>query len=191
MKLNRLASLLIKLTYVLVTFVTLIFLVCYVSGPPELPDSYETVFYTDDGQPFAKSKENRKYIKLSDLNPQLISATIAVEDKHFYNHFGFDFKRIIRAVLKNIQHLSLKEGASTITQQYARNLYLTHDKTWKRKIKEAFHTIRLEMFYSKDEILEGYFNTIYYGHGAYGVEQASQYYFDKKTSELSLGQAAL
>ena len=85
----------------------------------------------------------------------------------------------------------LKEGASTITQQYARNLYLTHEKTWSRKIKEAFYTIRLEMFYSKEEILEGYLNTIYYGHGAYGIAAASDLFFEKSATELTIAEAAM
>src|SRR5699024_767430 len=138
-----------------------------------------------------EQKDKRKYVSLDHINDQLIKATIAVEDKHFYAHYGFDIKRIVRAFLKNIHTGSLKEGASTITQQYARNLYLTHDKTWQRKIKEAFYTIRLEMFYSKKDIVEGYLNTIYYGHGAYGVENASLYYFDKNTTNLSLAEMSL
>ena len=85
----------------------------------------------------------------------------------------------------------MKEGASTISQQYARNLYLTHEKTWTRKIKEAFYTIRLEMFYTKEEILEGYLNTIYYGHGAYGIEAASYLYFDKSAADLTVAEAAM
>lgn len=181
----------IKLSFLLFICFTGVILMCYISGPPELPQSFETNFYTETGHPFKKSLQNRKHITLANLNQHVIQATIVVEDKHFYNHFGFDIKRIIRATLKNVQSLSLKDGASTITQQYARNLYLTHDKTWKRKLKEAFYTIRLEMFYTKDAILEGYLNTIYYGHGAYGIEQASNYYFDKQVNELSLAQISL
>src|SRR5699024_1429920 len=79
----------------------------------------------------------------------------------------------------------------TISQQYARNLYLSHEKTWLRKLKKAFYTIRLEMFYSKDTILTGYLNTIYYGHGAYGIEEASELFFDKKAKDLNLAEAAM
>src|SRR5690625_3720216 len=85
----------------------------------------------------------------------------------------------------------MKEVASTISQHYAKNLYLTQEKTWLRKIKEAFYTIRLEMFYSKDEILTGYLNTIYYGHGAYGIESASKKYFNKHADDLTLAEAAM
>src|SRR5699024_5276042 len=91
----------------------------------------------------------------------------------------------------DIKSLSLKEGASTLTQQYARNLFLTQEKTWLRKVKEAFYTIRLEMFYSKEEILEGYLNTIYFGHGAYGIEAASMHFFHKNANELTLAEAAM
>ena len=83
------------------------------------------------------------------------------------------------------------QGASTITQQYARNLFLEHDKTWNRKLHEAFYTIRLEMNYTKEEILEGYLNTIYYGYGAYGVQAASQFYYGKNASELNLAEASM
>ncbi|WP_162992643.1 transglycosylase domain-containing protein, partial [Bacillus velezensis] len=81
--------------------------------------------------------------------------------------------------------------ASTITQQYARNLFLTHEKTWSRKIQEALYTIRLEANYSKEQILEGYLNTIYYGHGVYGIEAAARYYFGKHADELTISEAAM
>src|SRR5699024_11293101 len=86
---------------------------------------------------------------------------------------------------------NLSEGASTISQQYARNLYLSHEKTWLRKLKEAFYTIRLEMFYSKDTILTGYLNTIYYGHGAYGIEEASELFLDRKSTRLNISEDAM
>lgn len=192
MRLNYfLKNIVMKLVVISFVCFTCLILACYISGPPEIPETFETILYTENGNQIENSSQSYKYIKLYNMNKYIIDATIAVEDKHFYSHFGFDFKRIIRAALNNIRHFGLKEGASTITQQYARNLYLTHDKTWKRKIKEAFYTIRLEMFYSKDEILEGYLNTIYYGHGAYGIEQASQYYFNKKESELTVGEVSL
>src|SRR5690625_6762292 len=85
----------------------------------------------------------------------------------------------------------MKEVASTISQHYAKNLYLTQEKTWLRKLKEALYTIRLEMFYSKDEILSGYLNSIYYGHGAYGIETASHVYFGKAAKELTLAEATI
>src|SRR5699024_8640928 len=91
----------------------------------------------------------------------------------------------------NVRSGGKQQGASTISQQYARNLFLTMDKTWSRKIREAFYTIRLEQFYTKEQILEGYINTINFGHGSYGVEAASQYYYGKSADELSLAESAM
>src|SRR5699024_9725472 len=119
-----------------------------------------------------------------------LQAIVLVEDKQFYEHHGFQFNRMLKAVWTNIRAQTLKEGASTITQQLAKNLYLTHEKTWARKIKEAFYTIRLEMFYSKEEILTSYLHSIYFGHGAYGIHDASQFFFNKKPADLSLAEAA-
>src|SRR5699024_1946534 len=138
-----------------------------------------------------KGIENRYRVKLEDIPEKVIDTTLLVEDQHFYDHYGFDLKRIAGAVWQNIKTLSLSEGASTITQQLARNLYLTHEKSWNRKLKEAFYAIRLEMHYTKDEILEAYLNTIYYGHGAYGIEAASHYFFNKPHQELSNAEIAM
>src|SRR5699024_3787668 len=102
-----------------------------------------------------------------------------------------DLKRIVGGAIADLKSRSLKEGASTLTQQYARNLFLSHEKTWTRKLKEAFYAIRIELFYSKNEILEGYLNTIYYGHSAYGIEAASKYYFNKAADDLTLAEAAM
>ena len=99
--------------------------------------------------------------------------------------------RIAGAVVADIKAMGKVQGASTITQQYARNLFLEHDKTWTRKLQEALYTIRLEMNYSKDQILEGYMNTIYYGHGAYGIEAAARLYFDKHAKNLTLSEASM
>lgn len=119
---------------------------------------------------------NRRAVSLSEMSPYVIQATLAIEDQRFYSHFGFDIKGLARAVIVNVSSLSAKQGASTLTQQLARNLYLTHEKTFERKIKEAIYTAQLEMKYSKDEILEMYLNQIYYGHGAYGIEAAARYF---------------
>lgn len=134
---------------------------------------------------------NRRAVALTDVSPYVIDATLSIEDKRFYSHFGFDIKGLARAVYVNIQSMSAKQGASTLTQQLARNLYLSHEKTVERKLKEAVYTAQLEMKYSKDEILEMYLNQIYYGHGAYGIEAASQYYFNKSAKELSLAEGAM
>ncbi len=131
-----------------------------------------------------------EWISYESLDEDIINATVAIEDRHFFSHQGFDYLRIAKAMYNNIKSGSKNEGASTITQQYAKNLYLDFDKTWTRKINEAWLTIRLETHYSKEEILEGYLNTINYG-GIYGVENASKYYFGKSAKNLSLGEAAM
>lgn len=133
---------------------------------------------------------NYSWVSLDDISPYLIDATLSTEDKHFYYHIGFDYLRIGKAIVKNISSRSLSEGASTITQQYARNLYLNYEKTWKRKIDEAILAFELETHYTKDEILEGYLNTINYG-GIFGIENAAKYYFNKSSKDLDLAEAAM
>ncbi|ETI69843.1 transglycosylase domain-containing protein [Neobacillus vireti] len=162
-------------------------------GAPPLAVPQSTLFYADDGTLIGESNSGQKryWVGLKDISPDLVNATVSIEDKSFYSHHGFDLKRIAGAVLADIQAFAKVQGASTITQQYARNLFLEHDKTWNRKLHEAFYTIRLEMNYSKNDILEGYLNTIYYGNGAYGVEAASQYYFGKKAADLTLAEASM
>ncbi|WP_219834890.1 transglycosylase domain-containing protein [Paenibacillus sp. R14(2021)] len=135
--------------------------------------------------------ENRQSVPLKDISPYLVEATLAIEDQRFYDHLGFDMKGMARAAVVNFTHFSREQGASTLTQQLARNLYLTHERTWSRKFKEAMYTIQLEMHYSKDEILSLYLNQIYYGHGAYGAEAASELYYGKHASELTLAESAM
>ena len=162
-------------------------------GPPPLAVPQSTLFYADDGTVIGESDNGQKryWVELDQISPHLVDATISIEDRKFYSHHGFDYKRIAGAVIADIKAMAKVQGASTISQQYARNLFLAHEKTWKRKLLEAFYTIRLEMNYTKNEILEGYLNTIYYGHGAYGAEAASQYFFGKKAGDLTLGEAAM
>ncbi|TYS17938.1 penicillin-binding protein [Rossellomorea vietnamensis] len=164
-----------------------------IKGPPPLAVPQSTLFYGADGSIIGESNsgEKRYWVPLEDISPDLIDATLAIEDKGFFSHHGFDFKRITAAGLADLKAMAKVQGASTISQQYARNLFLTHDKTWKRKISEALYTLRLEMNYSKEEILEGYLNTIYYGHGAYGIEAASQFYFGKAADTLTVAEAAM
>ncbi|WP_462410196.1 transglycosylase domain-containing protein [Neobacillus sp. Marseille-QA0830] len=162
-------------------------------GAPPLAVPQSTLFFSDDGTLIGESNNGQKryWAKLDNISPDLIDATISIEDKNFYNHHGFDYKRVGGAVLADIKAMAKVQGASTITQQYARNLFLEHDKTWKRKLLEAFYTIRLEMSYPKKQILEGYLNTIYYGNGTYGAEAASKYYFGKPASKLTLSEASM
>ncbi|WP_053361105.1 transglycosylase domain-containing protein [Bacillus sp. FJAT-27251] len=162
-------------------------------GPPPLAVPQSTLYMADDGTVIGESHNGQKryWVPLKEISPELVKATISIEDRNFYAHSGFDYKRIAGAVIADIKAMSKVQGASTITQQYARNLYLGHDKTWRRKIAEAFYAFRLEVNYSKNEILEGYLNTIYYGNGAYGVQAASQYYFGKDARDLSLAEASM
>lgn len=164
-----------------------------IAGAPPLTVPKASVFLDSNGNAIGDHfvSERRYWTELDDISPYLVKATIAVEDKDFYEHNGFDFSRIAGAILKDIKTRSMAEGASTLTQQYARNLYLTHEKTWARKIYEALYAYRLEIFYDKDEILEGYLNTVNYGHGMYGIEAASRYYFGKSASDLTLAESAL
>ncbi|WP_028393401.1 transglycosylase domain-containing protein [Bacillus cihuensis] len=162
-------------------------------GPPPIAVPQSTIYYSDNNRVIGESSHGQKryWEKLEVISPHLINATIAVEDRQFFTHHGFDLKRIAGAIAADIRAMSKVQGASTITQQYARSLFLENDKTWSRKLNEAFYTIRLELNYSKEEILEGYLNTIYYGHGAYGVQAASQYYFGKNAKDLSLAEASM
>lgn len=164
-----------------------------IQGPPPLAVPQSTLLYGEDGSVIGETNtgEKRYWVRLKEISPALIEATISIEDKSFYQHYGFDIKRMAGAALADLKAMAKVQGASTISQQYARNLFLSHDKTWKRKISEALYTIRIEMNYSKKEILEGYLNTIYYGHGAYGVQAASQYYFGKDANQLTVAEASM
>ncbi|GAA0605581.1 transglycosylase domain-containing protein [Virgibacillus siamensis] len=170
-----------------------VYFISFLLGPPKLTTEQNTIYYGIHDEVIGEESgvENRYWVDLEDISPHVINATLAIEDQHFYEHNGFDLKRIAGAVLADLKSMSLEEGASTLTQQYARNLFLSHEKTWIRKIKEAFYTIRIEMYYSKNEILEGYLNTIYFGHGAYGIEAASRFFYDKPASDLTLAEASM
>lgn len=145
--------------------------------------------YDKDNSLFPVNNTN-DWISLDNISKHLVNATLAVEDKNFYNHLGFDFLRIIKALYINFTSGEKRQGASTISQQYVKNLYLVFDKTWDRKIEEAWLTVRLESHYSKEDILEGYLNTINYG-GIFGIENAASYYFNKSAKDLNLAEAAM
>lgn len=150
-----------------------------------------TRIYADDGTLFAELfVERRIPIPLSDIPKHVRDAFIAQEDVRFYKHIGIDLRAILRAAYNNLTKGRIVEGASTITQQLARNLFLSPEKTLKRKIEEAILAIQIERTYSKDEILNLYLNLIYLGEGAYGVEAASLSYFGKRTKDLTLPEAA-
>lgn len=165
-----------------------IYTYCYITPKLEINKSQSYYLYDKNLQLVSDSEEN--WVSLGDISPYLIEATISTEDKYFYKHIGFDYLRIGKAAITNIINKSKSEGASTITQQYARNLFLNFEKTWKRKLDEALLACELEVHYTKEEIIEGYLNTINYG-GVFGIEAASKYYFNKSAKDLTLEEASM
>ncbi|MFH1862215.1 MAG: PBP1A family penicillin-binding protein [bacterium] len=135
--------------------------------------------------------QKRHFVPLEQVPEDLMQAVIVTEDRRFFDHWGLHLGRIFRAILIDIAHLSFKQGASTLTQQLARNLYLTPEKKISRKLKETLTALQIERTYSKREILEMYLTQAYFGHGAYGVEIAAQRYFSKNVSNLTLDECAL
>ena len=163
----------------------------YLTPKLQIKSANSFMLFDKDNNMYFQGSGSQEWIALDEISPYLISATIQTEDKNFYHHKGFDFLRIIKAFYVNITSGTTSQGASTITQQYAKNLFLDFDKTWARKWDEMWYTIEIEAHYSKDEILEGYLNTINYGHGMYGIENASQFYFGKSAKDLTLAEAAM
>lgn len=150
-----------------------------------------TQVYSSDGvllDHFATTR--RTYIPFDSIPQTFVNALIATEDRAFYDHWGVHTARVIKAMVKNVFALRAKEGASTITQQLARNLYFTQEQTLGRKVREAYTALQIERTYTKNEILEMYSNTVYYGRGAYGIRVASQVYFNKEPMRLTLAESA-
>ena len=182
----------IKFFIIIFTF-SLIGVVLYVKFSPKITinSANNIILYDRDNNVVFKGSEKKEWVELDEISSYLIDSTVYTEDKNFYKHFGFDFLRIGKALINNLKRGSMDQGASTITQQYAKNLFLDFDKTWKRKWDEMWYTLRIEAHYSKEEILEGYLNTINYGHGKYGIENASKFYFGKDAKDLDLAEASL
>lgn len=135
--------------------------------------------------------DRQNYTKLQDIPLTMQQAIIAVEDNRFYSHSGVDLEGIARATLVNLQTGSLQEGGSTITQQLVKNLFLTSERTWGRKFEEVILALDMEQRYSKEEILEIYLNTIYFGSGAKGIGSAAKIYFGKTPANLTLAESAM
>jgi 1A family penicillin-binding protein len=154
-------------------------------------DQATAVFDNADKIAFTIFKEQRIEVPLSEVSPNLTKAITSIEDQRFYDHHGFDLVRIASAALANVRHNRRAQGASTITQQLARQSFLTPNKSYRRKLQELILAVRLERLYTKPQILELYFNKIYFGDGLYGVEAASRGYFGKHASEVSVAEAAL
>ncbi|MED1791228.1 transglycosylase domain-containing protein [Brevibacillus nitrificans] len=182
------------LSLLCVSFAILL-LILYLRSQP-LPETFvkqTTTIYASNGDVLDTMHrgENRIVVPINEISPALVDATIAIEDRTFREHYGFDWKRLAKAAYVDVINMDMRQGASTITQQLARNLYLSLDKTWERKIKEALLAIQLELNYNKDEILGMYMNQIYYGHSAYGAQAAAQTYFGKDAKDLTLAESAM
>lgn len=191
-KIKIISKILIALMLVFCVMYSILFLCAKYGSEIDIENSNSIYMYDKDNKSFYEGNNGtKKWIKLKDISKYLVNATIYSEDKNFYNHTGFDIPRIIKSIFINIKSKDLTQGASTVTQQYARNLFLTFDKTWERKIKEAWYAFKLETQYSKDEILEGYLNTINYGNGILGIENASLYYFNKSAKDLNMAEATM
>ncbi|MFD1037681.1 transglycosylase domain-containing protein [Virgibacillus byunsanensis] len=154
-------------------------------------DAATTIETTDGTVIGSLYHENRTPVELGQVPEHVQDAFVSIEDRRFYDHAGVDFQSVVRAVYKDIIAMDKVEGASTITQQLSKNLFLHNDKTWMRKTKEVMAATYLERQYSKDAILELYINEIYFGNGIYGVENASQRFFSKSVTDLKLHEGAL
>lgn len=187
---NKFLKILILIIFAIIIIDISFYVYAYITPKFPIYTNNNITYYDINGNDMFNSNNN-DYVKLDEISPDVINAIVSIEDKNFYKHNGFDFLRIAKAMVINITSGKIKQGASTISQQYVKNLYLTFDKTWKRKIKEAFLTIELETHYSKDEILEGYLNTINFGAGCYGIKNASNYYFNKDPKDLTIEEATL
>jgi penicillin-binding protein 1A len=151
-----------------------------------------TKVYAADGSLLAEfASERREMVPLEEVPPVVVKALLATEDQWFYQHRGINYVRLVEAAIHNLRTGEAAQGASTITQQLARNLFLTPEKKLTRKIKEAVLAREIEATYDKDEILEMYLNQVYFGSGAYGIESAANLYFGKPARELTLPEAAL
>lgn len=161
--------------------------------PQKLVDYDKTISVFDDQSNKIEDtslETGQKSVKIENLSQDTVNAFIASEDRNFYKHNGLNYKRMVKALYKNVVSRSFKEGASTISQQLIKNTHLNNDKTIVRKLKEIKLTKQLEKRYSKDRILEMYLNTIYFGHNCFGLQSAADFYFDKPAENLTLEQSA-
>ena len=183
---------LISCTFIFTTIVVTFCILTY-NLNHTMPQITNIELYDNEGNKYLSYSNNKKqtYIKLEDISPYLQNAFISIEDKRFYDHHGVDIIRIFGALLKNIKHSGIEEGGSTITQQYVKTLFLDSEQSIKRKLNEAMIAIKFESMYTKNEILEGYLNAIYFDHGIYGVEDASLFYFGKHAKDLTLRESAI
>ncbi len=190
-KLLLLTKIFIFTFFSIIIIILSLYVYAFITPKFNINTSKSITYYDKYGNDLFQEREKNDYVELKNISDYVKNSIVSIEDKNFYNHKGFDYLRIAKAMLVNLKSKKLKEGASTISQQYIKNLYLTFDKTWERKIQEALLTLELETHYSKDEILEGYLNTIDFGAGNYGIKEASKYYFNKEPKDLSLAEASI
>lgn len=179
-------------TLLLMIFLIGIFIYYTAKLDYKIPKIMNIEIYDQNGQKYLtlNNEYKQSYVSIKNIDQDIIDAFLSIEDKKFYSHRGIDIIRMGGALLSNVETKSKSQGASTITQQYARNLYLSSAKNYRRKIEEIMIAINLETKYSKEEILEGYLNSIYFDHGIYGVEDACLFYFNKKSTDIDLVEAA-
>lgn len=178
-------------TIILLFLAILVYLGFFITLPDAVSPETSIMYDINNNVINGLSQQNRLDVTLDNISPYFIQAIIATEDKNFYENHGIDFAGIVRALWSDIKAGKFVAGGSTITQQTAKNMYLSNERTIIRKFKELGYTIQLERQYSKDEILTMYCNTIYFGEGAYGVEAAARTYFAKSANSLTLAEAAL
>lgn len=188
----RLIKRFLLFNFILLIIITAcLYLYAFITPKLDIKNANQFYIYDNNDDLIYQGSGNNEWVSLSDVSPYFIDAILCTEDKNFYKHNGFDFLRIGKAMFVNLKNGKIVQGASTISQQYVKNMYLEFDKTWKRKIEEALLTLRMEVHYNKDEILEGYINTINFGQGNYGIENASNYYFNKSAKDLTLEEAIM
>jgi len=181
-----------KLTIALLLFITIFSNAAFTIRLPRAAIPESSIVYDVNGRVVkGLAEQNQVNVNLEEISPYFLNGVIAVEDKRFYKHHGIDISGMIRAVFIDIKARKVIAGGSTITQQTAKTLYLSNERTFTRKVKELYYAFLMENKYSKDEILAMYCNSIYFGQGAYGVELASRTFFAKRAKDLSLAEAAL
>lgn len=190
---KKLIKIFVTILAILVGVMLSLYVIAYCNGKPDLNKNRYLKLYDDKQEIYYQSINDYTghYVSLNNVSDYFKKSIVAIEDQRFYQHRGFDPIGIARALKVNITNQKKSQGASTITQQYARLLYLTNEKSWSRKIKEAFLTMQLETHLSKDDILEGYINNVYFGHGIYGIENAAQYFYGKNAKDLNLNESSM
>lgn len=190
-KLLKITKILLVVCVITSSFLVIAFSIINYNLKYEMPQILTIELYDKNNNKYLSYSNNNKqtYVTLDKISDYVIDAFISIEDKRFYNHQGVDFIRIGGAIISDIKNQEFVEGASTITQQYVKNLYLSNDKTIERKLNEVLIAMNIERQYSKDEILTGYLNSIYFDSGIYGIEDASIFYFNKHAKDLTLVEA--